>query len=331
MSMLKKYWKWIGGLFIGSAYASTFLIGGAPPDVKLDSVKSNILNVRLFERTELFNCQGAPISCERRQIPMVEYQYYSDLVVPEADEVGRTETTVTVRRNGKDITSFSAKPHSRIINGQWRKLEYEKATRSDYEATLPIVYEFINRALATVTTFNASGTWDNSVFCASTVENLVIGGGGGGGIAGQFAGGGGAGGMIYNSSVPVSPISYSVTVGLGGTGGPTGYPVGGDSIFSTSTAKGGGGGGDGDPDNNGGPGGSGGGGHELGVGGQPTAGQGKVGFDGDGGTNYAGGGGGKSEGGGIGFDGGDGEANSITGSAVTYAGGGGGAHRNQIG
>src|SRR3990167_4637797 len=156
MSMLKKYWKWIGGLFIGSAYASTFLIGGAPPDVKLDSVKSNILNVRLFERTELFNCQGAPISCERRQIPMVEYQYYSDLVVPEADEVGRTETTVTVRRNGKDITSFSAKPHSRIINGQWRKLEYEKATRSDYEATLPIVYEFINRAFATVTTFNAS-------------------------------------------------------------------------------------------------------------------------------------------------------------------------------
>ena len=76
------------------------------------------------------------------------------------------------------------------------------------------------------------------------IQVLAVAGGGGGG--GWLGGGGGGGGVIYNDSFPVSPQTYTVTVGNGGAGGAgsgaTGG-TGGNSVFGALTALGGGGGG----------------------------------------------------------------------------------------
>ena len=74
------------------------------------------------------------------------------------------------------------------------------------------------------------------------VEYLIVAGGGGGAIAG-----GGAGGLLMGFH-PISPsITYTVTVGGAGTGGPneslTPATVGQDSTFGLVTALGGGKGG----------------------------------------------------------------------------------------
>lgn len=90
--------------------------------------------------------------------------------------------------------------------------------------------------------FTSSGTFTPSAGLAHA-EVLVVGGGGGGG---HFGGGGGAGGVVYASSVGLTAQAYAVTVGLGGNGSQTigvNGSNGGDSVFSTYTAKGGGGGG----------------------------------------------------------------------------------------
>lgn len=52
---------------------------------------------------------------------------------------------------------------------------------------------------------------------SGTIEYMLIGGGGAGG--GNHAGGGGAGGIAYESTILVSGATYTVTVGVGGTGG----------------------------------------------------------------------------------------------------------------
>lgn len=85
----------------------------------------------------------------------------------------------------------------------------------------------------------------------NSVEVLVVAGGGGGGR--HSGGGGGGGGVIYRPAFPVTPgTAYTVTVGAGGSGPPTGtYPGtsgglggnGGNSVFGSLTAIGGGGGG----------------------------------------------------------------------------------------
>lgn len=81
--------------------------------------------------------------------------------------------------------------------------------------------------------FTSSGTFTiTSAPAAATLEAMVVGGGGGGRY-----GGGGAGGYVYNSALPVSAGSYSVTIGSGGGEGADG----GNSTFSTITALGGGG------------------------------------------------------------------------------------------
>jgi len=163
------------------------------------------------------------------------------------------------------------------------------------------------------------------------VSYLVVAGGGGGGQNSNpdvGAGGGGAGGMLSASNVTFNPgVTYTITVGAGGTGG--GNNSGGNSSISgIATATGGGGG-------QAGSGGSGGGASgDCQAGGSGTSGQGNAG-----GTNYCRGGGnyGATGGGGAsapgsnspgdyvsGSAGGAGTASSITGSSVTYAGGGGG-------
>lgn len=78
----------------------------------------------------------------------------------------------------------------------------------------------------------------------SDIVLLVVGGGGGG--ASEVGGGGGGGGVLYNTSFPVTPGDYSVTVGQltpragDNSTGPNGNPSG----FGPQTAGGGGGGGE---------------------------------------------------------------------------------------
>ena len=179
----------------------------------------------------------------------------------------------------------------------------------------------------------------------AALDVLVIAGGGG-----ARWGGGGAGGMIYRPAFPVSPGS-TIPGNVGAGGGRT--TLGGDSAFSTLTAKGGGHGGDHGPSSpaNGNAGGSGGGvGRDGGPGGSGGSGtqpgqpgeSGNYGHGNPGGPNPHGmsgwqgaGGGGGAGGSGqpgsphhpgdeSGGPGGSGRSNNITGSSVTYAGGGGG-------
>jgi len=219
-------------------------------------------------------------------------------------------------------------------------------------------------------TFTSPGTF--TVTCAgndagsNTVSYMVVAGGGG---AGRDRGGGaGAGGFregkassdCYTASplnapagLPVTATGYPITIGAGGSGGPTSPPTGcggrgtngSDSVFSTITATGGGTSGPGDAPTtarHGAPGGSGGGGGAGNdAGGNPGSGntppvsppQGNNG-GGSGGAGtesnrLGGGGGGATAAGALGVpggngDGGAGATTSISGSSTTYAGGGGG-------
>lgn len=185
-----------------------------------------------------------------------------------------------------------------------------------------------------------AGVGYNSGAATTSVSYLVVAGGGQGGGQG---GGGGAGGMLTGSSTISSGVSYSVTVGAGGSTG-SGQAVGANganSIFGGITSTGGGGGGS-DP-TAGQNGGSGGGGADTGLApispGTGIVGQGK---DGGTGNNSAGhfpvlgGGGGASAVGGnatssVSGAGGAGSASSISGASVTYAGGGGGGIDSRAG
>jgi hypothetical protein len=85
----------------------------------------------------------------------------------------------------------------------------------------------------------------------STVDLCLV--GGGGGASGSEAGGAG-GGMVLIPAYPITPGSYTITIGSGGTGTGTNTTFG-----SLLTALGGGAGLDGHPGQQGGTGGSGGG------------------------------------------------------------------------
>jgi hypothetical protein len=173
------------------------------------------------------------------------------------------------------------------------------------------------------------------------LEYLLIAGSGGGGSVGSSGEGGagsGAGGrLLITTESPLSlDTNYAVTIGGGGTGGPTSYNAGSrgtNSTFFGSTAQGGGGGAA--YASGAGSGGSGGGGARNATGGGGgTPGQG---FNGG---NYAGGrqgGGGGAGGPGDNGDvaghpkGGAGVASSITGTSVTLAIGGGSQYSSRSG
>ena len=221
-------------------------------------------------------------------------------------------------------------------------------------------------------TFTGDGTFAVTQLSTTTARNtvsyLVIGGGGGtGSSGGNSAGGGGAGGYREGRNQPVdgytasplvanaptnaitltlSPGSYPITVGGGGTGAPgnPGSPEtpgtnGSNSVFSTITGAGGGFGAGTAPPGNGGPGGSGGGGgggglnRPGGTGNTPpvSPAQGTNGGSSppSGGDTNGGGGGGAGQAGQTATQsqsggGGDGVSTEITGSAVTRGGGGAG-------
>jgi hypothetical protein len=94
-----------------------------------------------------------------------------------------------------------------------------------------------------------------------TCDFLLVGGGGGG--ASRHGGGGGAGGVVIATAQSLTPNSYSVTVGSGGSGTVAANfgqaSNGTDSTFYSKIAKGGGGGGGETAPFGGSPGGSGGG------------------------------------------------------------------------
>lgn len=175
-----------------------------------------------------------------------------------------------------------------------------------------------------------------------SVDYLVVAGGGGGGMtpATGYGSGAGAGGLLTSSAVSFpAGVTYTITVGAGGTratyGGAIPTNGGNSSIsgsgFTTVTAIGGGRGSTNGTDN-GGNGGSGGGGGKSGAGGKgiypgstyiDAPRQGYDGGNGDG--TYGGSGGGAGASGSVGNSaGGIGLSSSITGTATYYAGGGGG-------
>jgi len=197
-------------------------------------------------------------------------------------------------------------------------------------------------------TFTSPGTF--CVSCAGNVGGsnkvsyLVVAGGGG---AGKADGGGGGGGgfregktpstpytaspIVAPDGLPVSVQGYPITVGGGGSGGPSPAPgdpgtKGSDSIFSTITSAGGGlGSGNCGPASGGGPGGSGGGGSTT----QPTAGSGNTPpvsppQGNNGGTSGGGGGGATAVGsnGPSSAAGGAGATTNISGSPLTKSAGG---------
>ena len=171
---------------------------------------------------------------------------------------------------------------------------------------------------------------------AVTASYLVVAGGGSGGT--RHGGGGGGGGYLTGTASLSPALSYTITVGAGGTPNlSTGLGTNGNnSTFNTATSIGGGAGGGavGSTYGSGISGGSGGGGAGFngggGVsGGSGTSGQGSAGGTGQNASPYAGaGGGGASAVGGNagsnGGNGGTGTASSITGTSTYYAGGGGG-------
>jgi hypothetical protein len=135
----------------------------------------------------------------------------------------------------------------------------------------------------TIHTYTGTGTFyvSNAPPTFSIDYLVVAGGGAGAGHYGGQLGGGGAGGMRTGSGTPISPGTYTITVGAGGVGVWDFYgavnPGNPSSIVSTPnavdiTSQGGGGGGNlvlagySNYTGYGGPGGSGGGGGSVGVG-----------------------------------------------------------------
>ena len=170
------------------------------------------------------------------------------------------------------------------------------------------------------------------------VEYLVVGGGGGSGAgyttwSGRGGGGGGAGGYLTGTGHGVTPQSYSITIGAGGTANNNGS----NSVFSSFTSIGGGRGGQ-IAGNASAVGGSGGGGSGGDNGSAGTSGQGNAGANGSGNGSGGAGGGGSGSAGSAGSvptagAGGSGTANDIliTGSNVTYASGGAGGNSDSSG
>ena len=170
------------------------------------------------------------------------------------------------------------------------------------------------------------------------VEYLVVAGGGGSGAgyttwSGRGGGGGGAGGYLSGTGHGVTPQSYSITVGAGGTANNNGS----NSVFSSFTSIGGGRGGQ-IAGNTSAVGGSGGGGSGGDNGSAGTSGQGNAGANGSGNGSGGAGGGGSNSAGSAGSvptagAGGSGTANDIliTGSNVTYASGGAGGNSDSSG
>jgi len=136
--------------------------------------------------------------------------------------------------------------------GNYLKITY--GTSNVYEiysltnGVVDSITNFEDIAITGLSTFSTVGTYSwVAPYGATSVEYLVVGGGGGGANGYDNAGGGGGGaGMVLNGNLSIiSGQTYSVTVGIGGTGGADARAnnagtTGGTSIFDTIIALGGG-------------------------------------------------------------------------------------------
>jgi hypothetical protein len=230
-------------------------------------------------------------------------------------------------------------------------LVFADATARDAAITSPVHGQVAFLKDVNETAFYDGSSWE-PLSTGVEFEYLIIAGGAGGG---GVAGGGGAGGYrnsfsgeLSGGSAVAEPLalfpsgSYTVTVGAGGAGAPSGGSEygspGSQSFFGQIYSVGGGAGASGVGNSNqGGRGGSGGGGGGGSLGsriGPSFTGQGQNGGQGTG--NSGGGGGGAGV---VGANaastsspgaGGAGLASSATGSSVTRAGGGGGAGLDNV-
>jgi hypothetical protein len=199
-------------------------------------------------------------------------------------------------------------------------------------------------------TFNTSGTQSfivSSVSGSSVIDALIIGAGGGGGsgggLTGSYGGGGGGGQVQTITNYSITPQTYSLTIGIGGSSTlstTTRGGTGGSTVAFGTTSVGGGGGGSiaqtSTATSTGGAGGAAGGGGAAGCANSVnTARSGGTGTQ-AGGTGYdfsnspyghAGGGGSNANAGGNATSsthgaGGTGPTSSITGTSIVYASGG---------
>lgn len=118
------------------------------------------------------------------------------------------------------------------FNTETGQLEYHTGTAwvsiGEFSATGGIVDD-VSSAAYKIHKFESSGTFQ--AYSAGTVDILVVGGGGAGG-GGRHAGGGGAGAVIHAISANITPGSYIITIGAGGSG-KSGNEVPGDASDTT--------------------------------------------------------------------------------------------------
>lgn len=189
--------------------------------------------------------------------------------------------------------------------------------------------------------FTTVGTNTFTATKGGEIEYLIVAGGGSGG-SGRHAGGGGAGGLLTGFT-SITPQTYTITVGTGGTpaasngsGTVANGNNGGNSVaFGLTTVGGGRGGGHPGPTESGAAGGSGGGAGHSGSGGAATAGQGnsgtgvinrsRCGAGGGAGSAPIAGFGAETDFSGQGDHGGIGVYSSIISPGYYFAGGGGGS------
>ena len=274
-----------------------------------------------------------------------------------------------IQASGSRLAQGSFNPYSTnwstYFNGTTDYLSIQHSDAFNISSDFTVEGWFYPTSASTSTIITKSATVENSPFKItisaqntvttsigyttqppSTVEYLVVagGGGGGGGDVGSIAasGGGGAGGYLSGSLSIVQGVTYTVTVGAGGSDGAfsassgTAPTSGSNSSLSTITAIGGGYGGHQGSQTgygDGAVGGSGGGGASgttsgANVGSAGTPGQGFAG--GNAVSNSAAGGGGAGAAGGDGVTGagGNGGAGKQWLDGNYYAGGGGGAARS---
>jgi IPT/TIG domain len=269
-------------------------------------------------------------------------QATSDSTVSYALDVGSSlPSGITLAANGLLSGTLTSPPGAQTTYNftvTATDLELQKSSKAfSINATLGITATggtVSNIAGYRIHTFTSSGSFQVTNGSTS-VEYLVVGGGASGG---QWVGGGGGAGGFRTGTLSVSPGTYAITVGAGGsaTGSTCSGNAGNDgsaSSFGPSVSSAGGGGGGSYSGVAGRSGGSGGGSAQqpltpAGAGNVPSVSpsQGNSGGAGISSPSWnSGGGGGAGTAGDIPSvgRGGGGAASSITGASVTYAGGGG--------
>ena len=241
-------------------------------------------------------------------------------------------TTLTTTNAGETRVTFSGA-------GMINKTTFVKITEID-STNKSISESGYTKAFGVYTTV---GTYNLNAPAAGQFEFSIVAGGGAGGSGttqNASGGGGGAGGLLTNvgiSKLTVTPQSYSIVVGSGGSGAVSGTGTGNNGANSSAlglTAIGGGGGGQFLAAGISGGSGGGGGGRIYQPGGAGISGQGNSGgysLNSTTAGQQAGGGGGGAGGVGAngvtayyGANGGVGSLNNIAGTSVYYGGGGGG-------